>query len=122
MDIIQRAGINVLEYNDGGWQCPRPRASPERHRADQCINGECCIGVVPRAWRAYRHPAAYGVIWFDTIGQPMVQIHYNRYPLTWGNLPPQIYYPMIQTSQRAPVNTATTRWFGRRPLLIKTIC
>lgn len=92
LDIIQRAGINVLwNDNDGGCKGACDRVPHQNVTAlnlpGQCINGECYDEVLFHGLEEYiNNLQGDGVIVLHTIGSHG-PTYYNRYPPQFRNLP-----------------------------------
>lgn len=102
LDIIQRAGINVLwNDNDGGCKgaCDRvPHQNvTELNLPGQCIDGECYDEVLFHGLEDYiDHLKGDGVIVLHTIGSHG-PTYYNRYPPQFKNLPQPVTLTKFRT-------------------------
>lgn len=111
LDIIQRAGINVLwNDNDGGCKgaCDRvPHQNMTKlNLPGQCIDGECYDEVLFHGLEEYiNNLQGDGVIVLHTIGSHG-PTYYNRYPPQFKKFTPTCDTNEIQTcSQQQLVNT-----------------
>lgn len=111
LDIIQRAGINVLwNDNDGGCKgaCDRvPHQNMTKlNLPGQCIDGECYDEVLFHGLEEYiNNLKGDGVIVLHTIGSHG-PTYYNRYPAQFKKFTPTCDTNEIQTcSQQQLVNT-----------------
>lgn len=111
LDIIQRAGINVLwNDNDGGCKgaCDRvPHQNvTELNLPGQCIDGECYDEVLFHGLEDYiDHLKGDGVIVLHTIGSHG-PTYYNRYPPQFKKFTPTCDTNEIQNcSQQQLINT-----------------
>lgn len=111
LDIIQRAGINVLwNDNDGGCKgaCDRvPHQNMTKlNLPGQCIDGECYDDVLFHGLEEYiNNLQGDGVIVLHTIGSHG-PTYYNRYPAQFKKFTPTCDTNEIQTcSQQQLVNT-----------------
>ncbi|CBG90198.1 phosphoethanolamine transferase EptA [Citrobacter rodentium] len=111
LDIIQRAGINVLwNDNDGGCKGACDRVPHQNVTAlnlkGQCIDGECYDEVLFHGLEEYiSHLQGDGVIVLHTIGSHG-PTYYNRYPPQFRQFTPTCDSNEIQTcSQQQLVNT-----------------
>ncbi|MCS2172138.1 phosphoethanolamine transferase EptA [Scandinavium sp. TWS1a] len=111
LDIVQRAGINVLwNDNDGGCKgaCDRvPHQDMNRlNLPGQCIDGECYDDVLFHGLEDYiNHLKGDGVIVLHTIGSHG-PTYYNRYPKNLRTFSPTCDSNEIQNCSKAQlVNT-----------------
>ncbi|EIH4400250.1 phosphoethanolamine transferase EptA [Escherichia coli] len=111
LDIIQRAGINVLwNDNDGGCKGACDRVPHQNVTAlnlpDQCINGECYDEVLFHGLEEYiNNLQGDGVIVLHTIGSHG-PTYYNRYPPQFRKFTPTCDTNEIQTCTKEQlVNT-----------------
>ncbi|WP_133460313.1 phosphoethanolamine transferase EptA [Scandinavium goeteborgense] len=111
LDIVQRAGINVLwNENDGGCKgaCDRvPHQDMNRlNLPGQCIDGECYDDVLFHGLEEYiNHLKGDGVIVLHTIGSHG-PTYYNRYPKNLRTFSPTCDSNEIQNcSKEQLVNT-----------------
>ncbi len=111
LDIIQRAGLQVLwNDNDGGCKgaCDRvPNQDVTKlNLPGQCIDGECVDEVLFHQLEDYiNHLQHDGVIVLHTIGSHG-PTYYNRYPAAFRKFTPTCDTNQIQTcSQQQLVNT-----------------
>ncbi|MFQ3380866.1 phosphoethanolamine transferase EptA [Escherichia coli] len=111
LDIIQRAGINVLwNDNDGGCKGACDRVPHQNVTAlnlpGQCINGECYDEVLFHGLEEYiNNLQGDGVIVLHTIGSHG-PTYYNRYPPQFRKFTPTCDTNEIQTcSKEQLVNT-----------------
>ena len=111
LDVIQRAGINVLwNDNDGGCKGACDRVPHQNMTAlnlpGQCINGECYDEVLFHGLEDYiNNLQGDGVIVLHTIGSHG-PTYFNRYPLQFRKFTPTCDTNEIQTcSQEQLVNT-----------------
>ena len=111
LDIIQRAGINVLwNDNDGGCKGVCDRVPHQNVTAlnlpGQCINGECYDEVLFHGLEDYiNNLQGDGVIVLHTIGSHG-PTYYNRYPPQFRKFTPTCDTNEIQTcTQEQLVNT-----------------
>ena len=111
LDIIQRAGVNVLwNDNDGGCKGACDRVPHQDMTAlnlpGQCINGECYDEVLFHGLEEYiNHLQGDGVIVLHTIGSHG-PTYYNRYPPQFRKFTPTCDTNEIQNcSQEQLVNT-----------------
>ncbi|POT57079.1 phosphoethanolamine transferase EptA [Citrobacter amalonaticus] len=111
LDIIQRAGINVLwNDNDGGCKGACDRVPHQNMTAlnlpGQCIDGECYDEVLFHGLEDYINTLqGDGVIVLHTIGSHG-PTYYNRYPPQFKKFTPTCDTNEIQTcSQQQLVNT-----------------
>ena len=111
LDVIQRAGINVLwNDNDGGCKGACDRVPHQNMTAlnlpGQCINGECYDEVLFHGLEDYiNNLQGDGVIVLHTIGSHG-PTYFNRYPPQFRKFTPTCDTNEIQTcSQEQLVNT-----------------
>lgn len=111
LDIIQRAGINVLwNDNDGGCKGACDRVPHQNVTAlnlpGQCINGECYDEVLFHGLEEYiNNLQGDGVIVLHTIGSHG-PTYYNRYPPQFRKFTPTCDTNEIQTCTKEQlVNT-----------------